>query len=156
MKQYRLPALVIIVLLYLTTGLAFAQDAAPEPTADPNVPVIPSQPLIACPTDITATTVCDMIATKAEDMIGVWAVYFLGEPLFVRFNADGSYVYGNTAESTSADSVEDYPAGTSSFDEEGMWTTTFDPLPECQTGRYRVRVLDKISSDTGDLTDDFL
>ena len=57
-----------------------------------------------------------------------------------RFNADGTYVYGATAEGTST-STADLPTGTSSFDADGMWTTTFDPLPECKTGRYRVRVI---------------
>ncbi len=140
MKGLRLFSVLIIGLLCLSFGIAMAQDATQEATPDPNIPVIPSKPLIPCPTDVTAATVCDKIATKAEDMVGVWAVYFLGEPSFVRFNADGTYVYGATAEGTSTVTA-DLPSGTSSFDGDGMWTTTFDPLPECKTGRYRVRVI---------------
>ena len=140
MKFLRLFSVLLVGLLCLSFGIVFAQDATPEATADPNIPVIPSKPLIACPADVTVTTVCDTIATKAEDMVGVWAVYFLGEPSFVRFNADGTYVYGTTAEGTSTVTA-DSPSGTSSFDKDGMWTTTFDPLPECKTGRYRVRVI---------------
>ena len=141
MKLYRLPALMMIVLLCLTSGMALAQDATPEPTAEAAPPAIPTQPLMPCPAQITATTVCDMIATKAEDMVGVWAVYFNAEPAFLRFNADGTWVTGDTAKSTIAASVDGYPAGTSSFDADGVWTTLYTPLPNCQSGRYLVRVI---------------
>jgi hypothetical protein len=142
MKAYRLFTLMIIILLCFTSGLTLAQDATtPEPTAEAALPAIPTHPLMPCPADVTAATVCDMIATKAEDMLGVWSVYFNGEPAFLRFNADGTWVTGNTAESTSAASVEGYPAGTSSFDADGVWTTLYTPLPNCQSGRYLVRVI---------------
>jgi len=139
MKLYRLLAPLMIVLLCLTSGLVFAQVAVPEAPPEAT-PVIPSQPLMPCPTQVSATTVCDMIATKAADMVGVWAVYFLGVPQFVRFNADGTWVYGHTAESTSV-ATTDYPSGTSSFDADGNWVTLFTPLPTCQSARYRVRVI---------------
>src|SRR5215207_4288089 len=140
MSRIRLFGATIIVLLCLTSVLAFAQDATAEPTAEAGPPPIPTKPLMPCPADATAATVCDMIATKAEDMVGVWSVYFNAEPAFLRFNADGTWVTGNTAESTSAASVEGYPAGTSTF-EDGVWTTLYTPLPECQSGRYLVRVI---------------
>jgi hypothetical protein len=141
MKLYRLCTVMVIVLLCFTTGLVLAQEVTLEATAEVIPPPIPTEPLMPCPSDVTAATVCDMIATKAEDMVGVWSVYFNAEPAFLRFNADGTWVTGNTAESTAAASVEGFPAGTSSFDEDGVWTTLFTPLPECQSGRYRVRVI---------------
>src|SRR5215213_8823232 len=127
MKLYRLSVLIVTLLLCLTSGVVLAQDATAEPTAEAVPPQIPAQPMMPCPAVITATTVCDMIATKAEDMVGVWSVYFNAEPKFLRFNADGTWVTGDTAESTSADVVEGYPAGTSSFDEDGIWTTLYTP-----------------------------
>jgi hypothetical protein len=141
MKLYRLQALMLIVLLCLTSGLILAQDATTEPAADAAPPQIPTQSLMPCPAEVMETTVCDMIATRAEDMVGVWSVYFNAQPAFLRFNADGTWVTGDTAESTSAASVEGYPAGTSSFDEDGIWTTLYTPLPECPSGRYKVRVI---------------
>lgn len=137
MKLFRLSTMLMIVVLVFASGLILAQDATEEPAP----PAIPTQPLMPCPAEITAATVCDMIATSAEDMVGVWSVYFNAEPAFLRFNADGTWVTGNTAESTYAASVEGYPAGTSSFDEDGVWTTLYTPLPECQSGRYLVRVI---------------
>lgn len=129
----------MLVLLCLTSGLALAQDATLEATPEAT-PVIPSQALMPCPAQVTAATICDMIVTKAQDMVGVWAVYFLGVPQFVRFNADGTWVYGHTAESTSTASA-DYPSGTSSFDADGNWVTLFTPLATCQSARYRVRII---------------
>ena len=144
MRKSCLLALMMIVLLCFTSGLALAQDvsATPEPTVE-STPVlaIPTQPLSPCPADVTTATVCDLLATKAEDMVGVWSVYFGAKPAFLRFNADGTWVTGDTAKSTSAASVEGYPAGTSSFDADGVWTTLYTPLDTCQSGRYRVRVI---------------
>ncbi|MEP6987142.1 MAG: hypothetical protein ABI970_16165 [Chloroflexota bacterium] len=140
MKRLRLFGVTINVLLCLTSVVAFAQDATPEAT-EAAPPAIPTKALMPCPSDVTAATVCDMIATKAEDMVGVWSVYFGAQPAFLRFNADGTWVTGNTAESTSAASVEGYPAGTSSFDADGVWTTLYTPLPNCQSGRYLVRII---------------
>ena len=141
MKRLRLFGVTTMVLLCLAAGMVFAQDATAEPTAEATPLPIPTKPLMPCPAEVTATTVCDMIATKAEDMVGVWSVYFNGEPAFLRFNADGTWVTGGTAESTSAAVVENYPAGTSSFDADGVWTTLYTPLPNCQSGRYRVRMI---------------
>jgi hypothetical protein len=139
MKLFRLSTMLLIVVLVFTSGLVLAQDADPESAVE--AMPIPTRPLMPCPAEITAATVCDMIATQAEDMVGVWSVYFNGEPRFLRFNADGTWVTGYSAESTSAASVANHPAGTSRFDEEGVWTTLYTPLPECPSGRYLVRVI---------------
>jgi hypothetical protein len=140
MKLFRLSTILMIVWVGLTAGLVFAQDdpAAEEPVSD-FAP--PTDALMPCPVEVTEATVCDMIATQAEDMVGVWSVYFNSEPRFLRFNADGTWVTGYSAESTSATSVQGYPDGTSSFDEDGVWTTLHTPLPECPSGRYLVRVI---------------
>ena len=127
MKKMHLYGVLLLALLSLASVVVMAQDAAPESTVE--AMPIPTQPLMPCPAEITATTVCDMIATQAEDMVGVWSVYFNGEPRFLRFNADGTWVTGYSAESTSGASVEGFPAGTSSFDEDGVWTTLYTPLP---------------------------
>jgi hypothetical protein len=145
---YRLLVLNVIVLLCLTVGLAAAQEATPEvtPVATPEVPEeapmspFPTQPLVACPEEVTETTICDEIVTTPEQMVGVWAVYFNGEPAYIRFNADGSWVTADTMEGTLT-GVDPYPAGTSSFDEDGVWESLFTPLPSCQVGRYRVRLI---------------
>jgi hypothetical protein len=139
MKRSYLYGLLFIFLLSLASVLVMAQDATVEPPVE--AMPIPTEPLIPCPAEITATTVCDMIVTQAADMVGVWSVYFNGEPQFLRINADGTWVTGDSVESTAADVVEDFPAGTSSFDEEGVWTTLYTPLPECPSGRYLVRVI---------------
>lgn len=165
MKKWSLSAILLFSALGLSFGIVFAQDAPPEPSAgvafDYNrdrlqyegqsviselsgaaaLPPVPFEPLMPCPAEVTAATVCDRIATSAEDMVGVWSVYFNAEPAFLRFNADGTWVTGDTAESTSAASVEGYPAGSSSFDEAGVWSTLDTTLPECQSGRYLVRVI---------------
>ncbi len=165
MKKCSLVAILLIIALGLSFGLVFAQGAPPEPSAGTDfdynrdrlqyegqsviselsapavLPPVPVEPLMPCPAEVTAAMVCDRIATTAEDMVGVWSVYFNAEPAFLRFNADGTWVTGDTAESTSAASVEGYPAGTSSFDQDGLWTTVYTPLPECQSGRYLVHVI---------------
>ncbi len=142
MKFFHLRVTLIFGLLCLGFGLVSAQDATPLPSAAEATPSpIPAKSLMPCPADVTPTTICDVIATKAEDMVGVWSVYFGGDPAFIRFNADGTWVTGNTLESTSAASVDGYPAGTSSFDADGVWSTLYTPLPDCQAGRYRVRII---------------
>jgi hypothetical protein len=137
MKHF-LRAALLICLLCLASGLVLAQDI---PTPPP-----PIVPLVAC-ADAVETTPCDMLATQPEDILGVWSVYFNAEPAFIRYNADGTWVIGDTVESTAASSVEGYPSGTYSFDEDGLFTS-FDPntpaelMPEeCRGGHYQLRVI---------------
>jgi hypothetical protein len=135
--MYRLSSLLVIMLLCLASGLVFAQEIPPmEP---------PTQPLVSCTEDAVAP--CDMIATQSEDIVGIWTVYFNAEPAFIRYNADGTWLIADTVEHTNAVSVEGYPYGTFSFDEEDVFTS-FDPntpveiMPdECREGRYLLRVI---------------
>jgi hypothetical protein len=145
MKFYRLWSVIVIVLLCLTSGLVLAQDApaAPEPVSD-FAP--PTEALMPCPAEVTAATVCDVMATQPEDIVGVWSLYFQSKPAFIRFNLDGTWVLGNSLESTS-DLNSAYASGPYSFDDEGVFTSVFTGAPldivpqECQAGRYMLRVL---------------
>ena len=171
MKKCSLVAILLLIALGLSFGLVFAQGAPPEPSAgidfDYNrdrlqyegqsvlselsvaaaLPPVPVEPLMPCPTDVTSTTICDVIATKAEDIVGVWSVYFNAEPAYVRYNPDGTWVIGDTVESTTASSVEGYPSGMFSFDEDGLFTsldpnTPVELMPEeCRAGHYQLRVI---------------
>jgi hypothetical protein len=62
MKQIRLYGVLIIVLLSLTSVVVWAQDASSteEPVSE-FAP--PTTALMPCPVEITAATVCDVIAT---------------------------------------------------------------------------------------------
>src|SRR5215207_6723818 len=144
MKKYRIHVLTIAVLLCLVSGLAFAQDAetfdynrdrvqyegqaAParqEPVSD-FAP--PTAALMPCPVAVTAATVCDVIATQPEDIVGVWSLYFQSQPAFIRFNMDGTWVLGNSVESTS-DLGSASASGPDSFDDAGVFTTVVTGIP---------------------------
>jgi hypothetical protein len=145
MKLYRLSVLMIIILLSLAAVSVTAQDAAgtQEPVSD-FAP--PTAALMPCPVTITAATVCDVIATQSEDIVGVWTLYFQSQPAFIRFNLDGTWVLGNSVESTS-DLNSAAASGPYSFDDEGVFTSVFTGAPldvvpeECQAGRYILRVV---------------
>ena len=145
MKFYRLFSVLIVGLLCLTSGMVLAQDASAteEPVSD-FAP--PSEALVPCTAEVTAATVCDVIATQAEDIVGVWSLYFQSQPAFIRFNMDGTWVLGNSLEATS-DLNSAYASGPYSFDDEGVFTSVFTAAPldivpeECQAGRYILRVL---------------
>lgn len=167
MKKYHLHVVTMSILLFLVSGLVIAQDgpvepvaaltyeynrdrlqyegqvATPEPVSD-FAP--PTEVLMPCPTDITAATVCDVIAMQPEDIVGVWSLYFQSQPAFIRFNLDGTWVLGNSLESTS-DLNSAYASGPYSFDDEGIFTSVALGIPldlvpqECQAGRYILRVV---------------
>ncbi len=136
MKIYRLQLVTIVILLCIASGLVLAQDF---PAFGP-----PAEPLRTCADDDLDSQVCDMLATQTEDIVGIWSGYFAAEPAFIRYNADGTWVMADTVENFSDVSVEGYPTGTYSFDEEGVFTTldTTGELPEdCQAGHYLLRVI---------------
>lgn len=145
MKFTRLFSVMTMVLLCLTSGLVLAQDdsATQEPVSD-FAP--PTEALMPCPAEVTPATVCDMIATKPEDIVGVWSLYFQSHPAFIRYTLDGTWVLGNSLESTS-DLGSAYASGPYSFDDKGVFTsfltdTPLDVVPqECQAGRYILRVI---------------
>lgn len=142
MRKYTISAVLMIVLLGLVSGLVLAQE---NPPMEP-----PTQPLIACPTiapEDAEQHPCDLLATKAEDIVGVWTVYFNAGPAFIRYNADGTWLIADTVEHTNAASAEGYPFGTFSFDENGVFTSLDPNTPvqimpdECRAGRYLLRVI---------------
>jgi hypothetical protein len=145
MKLFRLSTILMIVLLSLALVSVMAQDASAteEPVSD-FAP--PTQALMPCPAVETETTVCDMIAVQPEDIVGVWSLYFQSQPAFIRFNLDGTWVLGNSIESTS-DLASASASGPYSFDDAGVFTTVYTEAPldvvpeECQAGRYILRVI---------------
>ncbi|MBL8148188.1 MAG: hypothetical protein JNL34_17560 [Anaerolineae bacterium] len=89
-----------------------------------------------------------MIAASAEDVAGVWRQY-MGNPAFgapdgmgfSRFNSDGSFQLGVTAEDTSAADTA-LPTGSISFDGTALTITVDgDAPPECKSATYRFRVI---------------
>ena len=145
MRIYRFYTIMIIVLLGLASSLVFAQDApaTQEPVSDF---ALPTEALMPCPVEVTAATICDVIATQPEDIVGVWSLYFQSQPAFIRYTLDGTWVLGNSLESTS-DLASAYASGPYSFDDEGVFTSVFTGAPlsvvpqECQAGRYILRVI---------------
>src|SRR4051812_184848 len=112
MKSFRLYTIILIVLVCLASGLVLAQDATVEPTT----PVLPADmvnALVPCAAGVTGP--CDLIATKPEDIAGVWKQY-LGGPRFnapngmayIRYNADGTYVIADSIKNT-AQPTPPYP-----------------------------------------------
>ena len=146
MKNY-LRTMLLVGLFCLITGVALAQDEPPliiesvPPFYDP-----PALELNACTDDTEATEICDMVATTLEDIVGIWHVYFQAEPMFIRFNADGTWLIADTIEHTESESVEGFPFGTNSFDEDGVFNNTDlspDPIPEpcAHNNRYVIHVI---------------
>jgi hypothetical protein len=131
---------------YRLDRLQYEGQAAParqEPISD-FAP--PTAALVPCPVAVTAATVCDVIATQPEDIVGVWSLYFQSQPAFIRFNLDGTWVLGNSLESTS-DLNSASASGPYSFDDAGVFTSVSPGIPvdivpeECQAGRYILRVV---------------
>jgi len=145
MKKYRIQFVMMIVLLCLTSGLGFAQNvpATQEPVSSF---ALPTKPLMPCPAEVTTATICDLIATKPDDIVGVWSLYFQSQPAFIRFNLNGTWMLGNSVEST-ADANSAYASGTYNFDDAGIFTSVFTGAPldvvprECQAGQYLLRVI---------------
>ena len=86
MKRYGLHVLTMVILLCLISGLVFAQDATAEPTAAATLPPDMETALVPCGDGVTGA--CDLIATKAEDIVGVWKQYLVG-PRFQCSGRDG-------------------------------------------------------------------
>jgi hypothetical protein len=90
---------------------------------------------------------CDLIATKAEDIAGVWKQY-LGGPRFnapegmayIRYNADGTYVIADSEENT-AKPYESYPSGAYHFDGAQFIIDPVKGSPCAGPGIFQLRVL---------------
>jgi hypothetical protein len=124
MKLFRLSTIFIIALLCIVTRLVFAQDATPEPA----VPLSANMENSLVPCVAGVTKPCDMIATKPEDIAGVWKQFLQGpffnapgEVAYIRFNSDGTFVVADSIEDT-AKPFKNYPTGTFKFDGQN-WST---------------------------------
>jgi len=120
MKKYRLHALGIVLLLCLASGLVFAQDVTPESTAAAALSPDMATALVPCAAGVTGP--CDQIATRPEDIVGVWKQYLLdpffnapGGMAYIRYNADGTYYLADTVENTTKP-FQNYPSGTYRFE----------------------------------------
>ena len=145
MNRIRLFAVTIVVLICLASVLVFAQDAPATQEPVSSFP-LPTKALMPCPAKVTAATICDVIATQPEDIVGVWSLYFQSEPAFIRFNRDGTWVLSNSLEGTSLIASAS-ASGPYSFDDKGVFTSVFTGAPlsvvpqECQAGHYLLRLI---------------
>ena len=150
MKNYRVLALFMLVLLCLAGGLVFAQDATTEPTPEATLPPAMETALLPCGEGVTGP--CEMIATSMDDIAGIWKQYLLnatwGAPngmAFQQMFPDGSYNIADTAEHT-AQPYENYPTGTpGSLHFDGatliMEGDPHAPAPFNEPAYFQVRVL---------------
>src|ERR1041384_8155757 len=108
----------MMIVFCMAAGLVFAQDATAEPTT--GLPPEMAYSLVPCEADVTIP--CDVIATKAEDIVGVWKQYLLapffnapGGMAYISFNADGTFDLADSIEN-SAKPDTSYASGTFKFD----------------------------------------
>ncbi len=123
---------------------ATATVVAPEPDA---LPTEMETELVPCDAGVTGP--CDLIATKAEDIAGVWKQYLIG-PVFnapggmayIRFNADGTLNLADSIEH-SAKPETSYASGTFSFDGQVVtYGAVVGAPPPCnEPPQYQLRVL---------------
>ncbi len=148
-------AVVVLFVVLVTASLASSQNrvsayqadatiAAPEPIA---LPKEMEKELVPCGSEVTGP--CDLIATKAEDIAGVWKQYLIG-PVFnapdgmayIRFNSDGTMNLANSIEN-SAKPETSYASGTFSFDGQVVTygAVVGAPSPCDVPPQYQLRVL---------------
>lgn len=130
-------------------GALQATQAATMPAVPASVSLPPSMAVALVPCASGVTGPCDLIATKAEDIVGVWKQY-LGGPRFnapggmayIRYNADGTYVIGDSVENTAKPS-KGYPSGTFKFDDAQfiIGPAAGAPAPCDIAPHYQLRVL---------------
>lgn len=110
-----------------------------------------AQPLVPCPDEMDddmEAYPCDVVATSANDVAGVWKQYLgnpnLAAPMgmgYIRYLNDGSYFIADAAEN-SVEIYENYPYGMISFDESIVTITVDSQVPPgCETGDYTMRVI---------------
>jgi hypothetical protein len=152
----KVAALVALFSLFIGSSLtssprqAGALQATAAATAAATLPPAMAKPLIPC---TGAAMACDMVATKAEDIAGVWKQFLQGpffnapnEMGYIRFNLDGTFYAADTIEN-SAKAFKNYPAGTFKFVGQllTMPKVVNDNVPseECsrETNLYQVRVM---------------
>lgn len=147
MRKLGLLGSTVMLVLCLTSVLVFAQDATPEPASPAALPPQMLTALVPCTESTTGP--CDLIATKVEDIVGVWKQYLLA-PFFnapegmayVRINVDGTFNLADSIEH-SAKRETSYASGTFTFDgQELTYGAVVGAPPPCDTPpRYQMRVL---------------
>jgi len=115
-------------------------------TAQGQPPVKP--PLIPCAAGQNIP--CVVLATKPDDVVGVWKQYSgnpafasVGNMAFLRINLDGTFALGATIEGTRASAMT-LPHGTYRFEGSRMILSVqgIPPnMPECAKAIHEVRVL---------------
>jgi hypothetical protein len=147
MKRSRLFGVMTVILLCLTFVLVSAQDVTQEPMAAAALPPEMATSLVPCADGVAGP--CDLIATKAEDIAGVWKQYLLapffnapGGMAYIRFNADGTFNLADSIEN-SAKPDTSYASGTFKFDGQVVtYGAVVGAPPPCDTPpQYQLRVL---------------
>lgn len=151
-----LVALFLVIGAVVTNSATYAsalqatQGAATTVPAIPTaVPLLPSMlnSLVPCADGVTGP--CDLVATKLDDVVGIWKQYLVdvyfnapGGIAFTRYNADGTYNIADSIEDT-AQPFKDWPTGRFSFDGTQMTLGVMagSPAPCDGAGVYQIRVL---------------
>jgi hypothetical protein len=106
-----------------------------------------AQPLVPCPEEGDEAYPCAVVATRAEDVAGIWKQY-VGRPDlqapggmgFQRIDHDGRFFLADSPENT-AMIFGNYPYGTLAFDDgEVQLTVGGDVPPGCETAIHRYHV----------------
>jgi len=154
----KVAAAVVIFAALITSSLSSSplQVGAQQATQAATMSVVPASAslppnmansLVPCTTG--ATSPCDLIATKAEDIVGVWKQYLnnpvlnaLGGVAYIRYNADGTYNIADSVENT-VKPFKNYPAGTFKFDGAQFIIAAIPgaPAPCDGPGVFQLRVL---------------
>jgi hypothetical protein len=117
--------LVFTLMLFAACASATLEPATPTPLPPTSTPT--PLPPTATPAPV------EVIATKVEDLVGIWTTRFKGEAAYLQYRADGTFRIAYTV----ADLVSK-PAVSGTFWFEGTLFNTKDNL--CGKGTYEVRV----------------
>ena len=80
--------------------LTLPPTATPAPLPPTATPTLVPPTATPMPLPPTATPeIVQVIASKVEDLVGVWGVVFVGEPAYMQFKADGTYRLASTVAS---------------------------------------------------------
>jgi hypothetical protein len=154
----KVAAIVALFVLLAVSSLASSTQRAGalQATQAATMPAVPTaaalppnmaKALVPCAAGVTGP--CDLIATKAEDIAGVWKQYFNnprfnapGGVAYIRYNADGTYILADSIENT-AKPFKNYPTGTFKFEgDQFIFSPAADAPAPCDIPpHYQLRVL---------------
>jgi hypothetical protein len=124
--------------------MIFYTGSGEELAVDPDVPAI-AQPLVPCPEGAAEAYPCDIVATGADEVAGIWRQYITRPDLqapdgmgYQRIRSDGSVTLADTPEHTAAP-YGNYPTSTLTFEggEALMAVGAPGVPPMCQIATYR-------------------